>query len=142
MRYMDTSALVPLLLPEARSAAIRQWFRQLDLAELGISTWTLTEFASAMGGKVRVRAASVDEARRANVAFQRLARRSLGQLVPTRQDFVDAAGFLENFALGLRAGDALHVAIARNNHARALVTLDKTLARAAQALGLAVETPA
>ncbi len=142
IRYLDTSVLIPLFLPEARSAAVRAWFRGLDMTDVLISTWTVTEFASALGGKVRAQTASVEAARRAHAAFQRLARRSLGQLVPTQRDFLDAAGFLERFDLGLRAGDALHVAITRNHQAEILVTLDRVLARAAESLGLRAEFPA
>ena len=142
IRYLDTSVLIPLFLPEARSAAVRAWFRGLDMTDVMISTWTITEFASALGGKVRARTASLEAARRANAAFQRLARRSFGQLVPTQRDFLDAAGFLERFDLGLRAGDALHVAITRNHQAGILVTLDRVLARAAESLDLRAELPA
>ena len=142
IRYLDTSVLIPLFLPEARSAAVRAWFRGLDLTDVMISTWTITEFASALGGEVRSRAASAEAARRADAAFQRLARRSFAQIVPAQRDFVDAARFLDNFDLGLRAGDALHVAVTRNHRAEMLVTLDKTLARAAETLGLRVELPA
>ncbi len=36
----------------------------------------------------------------------------------------------------LRAGDALHLAIARNHHARAIHSLDKKLLTAGRTLGL------
>jgi predicted nucleic acid-binding protein len=142
MRYVDTSALVPLLLPEVRSRSIRAWFRELDLGEVAVSTWTMTEFTSALGGKVRAGVTTAEAALRANTAFQRLARISLRSIVPAQQDFLDAADLLKRFDLGLRAGDALHVAIARNHHSTLLVTLDQTLARAAERLGLACEIPA
>jgi predicted nucleic acid-binding protein len=66
----------------------------------------------------------------------------LSIIVPTHRDFLDAAQHLEEFDLGLRGGDALHLAIAHNRRASSLVTLDNRLARAAGRLGLACEMPA
>ena len=56
----------------------------------------------------------------------------------TRQHFHDAAHFVENYHLGLRAADALHIAVAIM-HAATLVTRDKKLARASIPLGLTAE---
>ncbi len=53
-----------------------------------------------------------------------------------------ASDLMLRFDLGLKAGDALHVAIAQNAGATSFVTLDKRLAAAAVQLGLAVEQPA
>nr|QQZ51955.1 PIN domain-containing protein [Phenylobacterium glaciei] len=52
--------------------------------------------------------------------------------------FKTAARFADQYALGLRAGDALHLAIAVDQGAT-LCTLDRRLAEAGQALGLKVE---
>lgn len=142
MRYIDTSTFVPLFLPEARSSEVRAWFARLDLTEIVISTWTMTEFASALGRKVRGGVATAEAATRARGAFLTLARRSLRQVVPSREDYLMAARFLERFELGLRAGDALHVAIALRRGATGLVTLDRGMARAAAALGVPDEIPA
>ena len=49
--------------------------------------------------------------------------------------------FVRRFDLGLRAPDALHLAIARRLDAT-LVTLDRRMATAARELGVAVEEPA
>jgi hypothetical protein len=46
--------------------------------------------------------------------------------------------YVRRFALGLRAADALHLAIARRLEAD-LITLDRCLATAARELGIAVE---
>jgi hypothetical protein len=43
-----------------------------------ISTWTVRQFASALSGKVRSRAAAAESARRPNGTCQCLADRSLG----------------------------------------------------------------
>ncbi len=62
--------------------------------------------------------------------------------MPNNGDFVAAARLMEQFDLGLRAGDALHVAIAQQAGAARLVTLDKVFARAATQVGLPCELPA
>ncbi len=51
-----------------------------------------------------------------------------------------AGRLLERFELGLRAGDALHLAIAQRL-GTPLVTLDRRLATAAAAVGLEVIVP-
>jgi predicted nucleic acid-binding protein len=53
MLYLDTSVLVPLFVAEPDSAAERDWFDDQLAQTLAISDWSITEFASAMGIKVR-----------------------------------------------------------------------------------------
>ena len=57
-------------------------------------------------------------------------------LMPTETDFGKAKHYLARHTAGLRAGDALHLAIAFNNMAEAIFTLDKTLLAVGTALGL------
>lgn len=141
-RHLDTSAFIPLYVNEAASPALRRWFAALDRHEVTPSRWTLTEFTSALGVRVRTNTVAENAARRAVAAFRVLAWRSL-TVVPTTPRGCDRAGdLLLRFDLGLRAGDALHVAIAQNAGATVFATLDKRLAAAAAALGLAVEQPA
>jgi hypothetical protein len=47
--------------------------------------------------------------------------------------------FLSQFDTGLRAGDALHLAVANNHRATAIYSLDKTVLKAGKILGLAGE---
>jgi predicted nucleic acid-binding protein len=49
--------------------------------------------------------------------------------------FRTAARFADQYALGLRAGDALHLAIV-SDHGAAIATLDRRLAEAASVLGV------
>lgn len=53
----------------------------------------------------------------------------------TRDHFVAAGQFAEQFNLGLRAADALHVAIAAG-HGATICTLDRRLVEAASTLGV------
>ncbi|MFG1466891.1 type II toxin-antitoxin system VapC family toxin, partial [Xanthobacter sp. DSM 24535] len=53
-------------------------------------------------------------------------------------DYDLAKKFLGTFETGLRAGDALHLAIASNHQAGAIYSLDKVLFKAGKILGLPV----
>ena len=59
---------------------------------------------------------------------------------PSPHDFARAKQFLQRFETGLRAGDALHLAIAGNRGADAIYSLDKGLLKAGTILGLPVGT--
>ena len=63
---------------------------------------------------------------------------SFSVLLPTEADYGLAKRFVGQSAAGLRAPDALHLAIAANHMANAVYTLDKGLLAAGIALGLPV----
>ena len=67
--------------------------------------------------------------------FNRLIAESFIVLGVTGQQFRAAAKFADQQALGLRAGDALHLAIA-SEHGATVHTLDRRLAEAGPALGV------
>jgi hypothetical protein len=48
--------------------------------------------------------------------------------------------YVENFETGLRAGDALHLAIAANRRAETFYSLDRTLLRAGRLLDLPISS--
>lgn len=141
MLYLDTSVLVPLFVPEPESDALRNWFVSHAHETFAISDWTLTEFASAMGIKVRNKALKPEHARRAYVLMQEMADESLAVFIPTRADYIKAAEQLSHHALGLRAGDALHLAIAQNQGADCLYTMDRRLISAARKLKFKATSP-
>ena len=58
----------------------------------------------------------------------------------TPADFKLAAKFLEQWDLGLRAADALHLAVAKASGAKQLLTLDETMLGAAKALRIPAST--
>lgn len=143
MLYLDTSVLVPLFVPEPLSEPVRAWFevQASTTATLAISAWTLTEFASAMGIKVRDKKLIPEQAKTACALMQKLQLDSLRVFTPTRSAFERAAEYLAQHALGLRAGDALHLAIAQNENVDCFYTLDRRLIEAARKLKLRVESP-
>jgi hypothetical protein len=59
-------------------------------------------------------------------------------LAPTPADFAAAAKYLEIPKTGLRAGDALHLAIAANHRAKRILTLDQGFLEAGKLLKLPV----
>jgi predicted nucleic acid-binding protein len=142
MLYVDTSVFIPFLIREPASELVERWFAQAASNDLALSRWTVVEFVSAVGSKVRARSLANTAGTAVIRQFASLVRRSFRLIEPAAADFAKAAILMERFELALRAGDALHVAIAQNANAASLVTLDKTLARAARQLGLNGEMPA
>jgi uncharacterized protein len=134
MIYLDTSALVPLFVHEPTSEAVRRQVSTLPAHELTISEWTKAEFVSAIG--IRVRTGHLDRQVGLGIvqALHEMADRSLSVLAPETGDFVDAARYCEQFNLSLRAGDALHLAIASNHGARMLYSLDRRMVECARSL--------
>jgi uncharacterized protein len=120
MRYLDTSLLVAALTREDETERMQEWLAAADPNELAISDWVTTEFSAALSVKLRSSRISIDE--RADVSV-------------TSRHFLAAARFADQHGSGLRAGDALHVAIAAEYGAD-LYTLDARLAEAGPALGV------
>ena len=60
-------------------------------------------------------------------------------VLPTSADYELAGSLVRDWKSGLRSGDALHLAIARNRDAT-LVTLDKAMLKAARSLKIAHKT--
>ena len=136
MRYFDTSFLVPLILPEATSGLIAGFFDALPADELAISQWTRVEFASLLAREVRMGGLDAGTAREAGLRFEAMIDGSFAVLLPNRDDFDRAREWLGHFETRLRAGDALHLAIAGNHSADAIYSLDKVMISAGRTLGL------
>lgn len=136
MRYLDTSFLVPLILPEATSEPIASFLGGLPADDLAVSHWSRVEFASLLAREVRTGGLDPGVARDAGSRFEMMIRESFVVLLPNRDDFDRAKEWLGHFEIGLRAGDALHLAIAGNRSAEAIYSLDKLMIAAGTTLGL------
>lgn len=135
MLYVDTSALVALIVAEPGSAAVARWYAGAT-GELVSAVWCVTEFASALGIKQRSGQLHAIQAQQAWQRFERLTTHDLTLLPVTPGHFYRAALLTLDAATALRAGDALHLACAEQAGAHSMVTLDAVLARNAQRLNI------
>lgn len=133
--YCDTSLLVAALVPEAASRRIHAWLERQDAGSLFISDWTITEFASALTIKLRCGELGLDDRAEAMAAWTAMRNASLVALPVLPAHFATAATYVERANLGLRAGDALHLAVAAANGCT-IATLDSRQGRAAVELGI------
>lgn len=139
MTYVDTSALVPVFIREPKSEAVIRWFESSG-ERLALSEWSLVEFASAAAIKVRTGQTAAGLARQAGLRLREFARRHCTVAVPGRGEFQRAAELAGDESLKLRAGDALHLAIAASLQAGAILCLDDAMAASARALGMTAVT--
>ena len=138
MLYFDTSFLAPLILPEATSDQIAAFVGRLPSEEFAVSHWTRVEFSSLIGREVRMGGLDAQGAARADARFEAMVDESFSILLPNADDFSLAKRYLGQFETGLRAGDALHLAVANNHRAAMIYSLDKTLLKAGKILDLPV----
>ena len=138
MLYFDTSFLAPLILQEPTSADVEKFVTGLPAGELAISHWTRIEFSSLLAREVRMGGLDSRVARDADTQFDALVAESFIVLLPNADDFALARQNLQTYEAGLRAGDALHLAIAANRRADAFYSLDNALLKAGKLLGVPV----
>ena len=134
MLYFDTSFLAPLILEESSSTKIEAFFAKLKADELYVSHWTRVEFASLIAREVRMGGLTEPDALLVIGQFDELVAESFQVLAPAVADYELAKAYIQHFATKLRAGDALHLAIASNHGAKTLYTLDAGLLNAAKLL--------
>ena len=129
MIYLDTSVVGALFFREPGAARVLDRLEPLRREGLVISAWTLTEMADRK--RTRLNSSHIDAATRqqALAHFQRFVSAELRTVEVEPADFRTAAVFIDA-PLALRAGDALHLAIAHRLGAR-LASLDRRLNEAA-----------
>jgi uncharacterized protein len=135
IHYLDTSLLVAALTNEAKTRVIQDWLGDQEPDALAIS---VAEFSAALSIKLRSHQIEADSRAEALAAFTRVCIEHLVVLPVSGVHFRSAARFADRHDLGLRAGDALHLAICAD-HGATLNTLDRHLSDAGPALGIKTE---
>ena len=135
MIYLDTSALIALIVNEPGSAAVSAWYAAAR-SELVSAAWCVPEFGSALGLKQRTAEPDADQARAAWERFERLVANDVRLLPVETVDFHRAAMLTLDASSGIRAGDALHLACAERAGAKGIATLDAVMAKNAQRMKL------
>lgn len=136
MVYVDTSVIVALLTVEPSTEAVTVWFSELE-ETLVSSDWLLTEFSSAIAIKRRAGQIAPADAKAVHQEFQVLSSNGLRLTPVSRLAFREAADMARNYQHGLRSGDPLHLAIARELGAQTIATLDEVMAKNAKRLKMA-----
>lgn len=138
--YVDTSVLVAALTLEIPTLRVQSWLSQQPSDTLLSSEWVGTEFSAALS--IKLRTGNINASYRDEVLkkFERLSLDTFVVVPIVTSHFRTAARFANRYATGLRASDALHLAVASEQGAT-IVTLDKKLALAATALGVAAHLP-
>lgn len=137
MVYLDTSALVPMFLREPKTEPVLAWLESAG-EPVAVSDWSLVEFASAASIKVRSGAVTAKGARDAIDQAKAFVRTHCTVATPGQEEFQRATELAGDSAAGLRAGDALHLAIAEGLNVATILCLDDAMAQGARTLGMKV----
>jgi predicted nucleic acid-binding protein len=134
--YLDASVLVPLFIAEARSTDAQAG---LSGQALFISDLATAEFSAAIARRVRVGDLTAADAASLFATFDAWAGRAANRAWIEAGDMNLAIALVRRLELSLRMPDAANLSIALRLAAK-VFTFDQTMAAAATALGLPVQT--
>lgn len=135
---LDASLLVAALTNEPHTATAQDWLEEHLRDVLLISDWARAEFSAALSFKVRTGQIPSDEVLQSRLGLDRLCREVLQDYPVSGPHFRLAADIAAHVESGLRAGDSLHLATARDGGAT-MVTMDRGMCRGAQHVGIPCE---
>lgn len=135
MDYLDSSLLVAAVSKELASPNVQLWFASQPAGQLCTSAWAITEVSSALAMKRRAGTISEDEHQTSFRTIDKLIDEILVMEQVREHHFYMAARIADRMETKLRAGDALHMAVAQSLNAR-VCTLDRTLAEAGDIVGV------
>lgn len=137
MFYVDTSVLVSALTLEPATLASRRWLS--THTDCAISPWVVTEFSSTMSAKVAGGVVTDVLREQAQKSFEQLVRQQCVMCPVQDAHFLMAAKLCDS-EISIRAGDALHLAVAASR-GLGMVSRDRRLIEAAAFLGLRAVNP-
>lgn len=133
--YVDTSVWVALLAREAPHAALAQWLAAAPQV-LCCADWTQVELASAVGIKYRRGELALADAQRIGAVFASMMAYQVREIPLQSSDVRQAMALCHDMDKGLRAGDALHLAVAMRYQCSHFFSFDHSLNRNAELAGL------
>jgi predicted nucleic acid-binding protein len=132
--YLDASALLPLFISEPKTDQAHESLRGNVLI---VSDFAVAEFSSGIARRTRLGEINDTEAVRVFAALDAWVVNATRRETLTTGDVNVAISLVRRLDLGLRAPDAVNIAIAQRCSA-ILLTFDKTMARSARSLGMTV----
>lgn len=135
MIYIDTSVWIAMLCLEPKANAIQSWMTQQKVPSICCSDWLHTELMSALSIKSRRSEISLTALTYLHQTIEKLRDNGSHWVTPIGTDFQFASQLCAAPTTKLRAGDALHLAIAKRLKCKQFFTLDDTLNANAAALG-------
>ena len=132
--YLDTSVLVTLFIEEAATPIARAGVAGQVVM---VSNFAAAEFSAAISRRSRVGELSEAQVRQLFADFDLWTARGAHRIDAEPSDIAHATALVRRLDLGLRAPDALHLAICQRA-GQALFTFDLKMASAALTLGIKV----
>jgi predicted nucleic acid-binding protein len=131
---LDASALLPLFISEVKTQRAHELLRGNVLV---ISDFAVAEFSSGVARRNRLGEIGASDAAVVFGSFDAWVAKVARRESLTTGDVAVAVGLVRRLDLGLRAPDAVNIAIAQRCDAR-LLTFDEKMSRSARSLGMTV----
>jgi uncharacterized protein len=138
--YVDTSVLVALHLNEPNSKLAEHWYATCEQPMVS-AIWCVTEFASALGIKLRTGQINAEQSTAAWARFEKQCSNDLQLVSIEASTFHNAALLALNSGSKLRSGDSLHLACALQLKAESIATFDAVLSGNAEKHALKLVFP-
>ncbi|MGB6536799.1 MAG: type II toxin-antitoxin system VapC family toxin [Xanthobacteraceae bacterium] len=134
--YFDVNVLVALFVADPLNDQADKAVRSLR-DDVIVSNLSVAEFSAVIARRVRTRDLSGSEARTAFIQFDTWCADYSRTTEMESTDIATATVWMRRLDFPLRTPDALHIAIAQRTGCT-LLTFDRTMARVARTLGLAI----
>ena len=134
MILLDASALVSLFVTDGNSDAVHAYLSAAKPV-IGVNDFAAAEFASAVSLRLRSRQIALPEATELLAVFDEWVPGNAKSIPLEAADLRAAAAMVRRFELGLRAPDAVHLALCQRLSIP-LLTYDIRQSKAARALGI------